>query len=601
MIQTMKKNIFNCLLAGVALVAFSGCNDFLEDNRYPLDQQVDSPTYWTSEPNVNAQTVQLYTNFSGYGSGASWSNNFYYKSLNDDQCSKIESGSGSVFCPWTYQYAPSANSVWDASYTVIRRCNYIINNSNLESVAKNNHYIGIARMVRAMQYYDLVKALGDVPLVTTVLNVDSPEVYGERINRNTVMDFALEDLNFAIANIMDQSSEGKVTFSKDLAQAVKSEICLYEGGFSKYHLKDTERANKYYTEVINACNAIMGQGYSVCDDYRSLYNSYQNEDKTYNIPGLSSNPEVIFMKAYAVGSLTHSAVSFLSSETPICGMTKDAFDSYLFRDGKPKATTSLPTTDIPVIDAEGNFTIGHMLEVRDARLGETIDDQLAFGTKVTFKRNNSNAITSTTGYTIKKYVNPNSPNSQTVNANTNLTCAPIYWLARTYTEYLEARAEMGTITDADLTKCMKPLWDRAKINANPTLSYLNAMQDPANNMGVSSLIWEIRRLRRSEMMFDQDHRYWDLIRWHQLELLDTTKPENVNIILGANVTGATDAQLLNVYTNEAKYINGARNANGTETRVFTEREYLQPLGTAIITLYKNKDLVLEQNPGWSGN
>ena len=148
---------------------------------------------------------------------------------------------------------------------------------------------------------------------------------------------------------------------------------------------------------------------------------------------------------------------------------------------------------------------------------------------------------------------------------------------------------------------MKPLWDRAKINANPTLSYLNAMQDPANNMGVSSLIWEIRRLRRSEMMFDQNHRYWDLIRWHQLELLDTTKPENVNIILGANVTGATDAQLLNVYTNEAKYINGARTANGTETRVFTEREYLQPLGTTIISLYDAKGLELQQNPGWSGN
>lgn len=596
--STMKKNIFNYLLAGVALVAATGCNDFLDDNRYPLDQQTDSPLYWTSKQNIEAQVNQLYSNFSGYGSGASWVNNFYYQSLNDDQVTKIESGSGSVFAKWTYQYAPSSNSVWDASYVQIRRCNYIINNSNLENEAQNNHYIAIARLVRAMQYYDLVKALGDVPLVETVLNTDSPELYGERVNRNTVMDFALEDLNFAVSHILDQSSDAKVTFSVDMANAIKSEICLYEGAFAKYHQNNTERSNKFFGEVVNACNAIMAQGYTICDDYRSLYNSYFSEDKSLGIPSLQNNKEVIFMKAYEVGSLTHSAVSFLSSETPICGMNKDAFDSYLFRDGKPKATTSYPTTDVPIIDEDGNFTIGHMLEVRDARLGETIDDKLAFGTKVTFKRSNSNAITSTTGYTIKKFVNPNSPMSQTVNANTNLTCAPIYWLARTYTEYLEARAELGQLNDADLTKCMKPLWDRAKIAVAPTKAYLESMNDPANNMGVSSLIWEIRRLRRSEMMFDQNHRYWDLIRWHKLDLMDTTKPENVNIILGANVTGATAEQLVNVYPNENNYINAARTANGLETRVFSEREYLQPLGTTIIGLYADKDMTLPQNPGW---
>lgn len=591
----MKKHIFLGLLVGAA--ALSSCNDFLDDNRYPLDKQTDSPLYWTSEPNIVAQVNNLYTNFPGYGSGQSWVNSFYYQSLSDDQCSHIESGSGTVFAKWTYQVALTTNSVWDASYAQIRRCNYIINNSNLANEARNNHYIAMARLVRAMQYYDLVKALGNVPLVKDVLNTDSPELYGERTDRNTVMDFALEDLNFAVANILTQN--GKLEMNIDMANAIKSEICLYEAAYAKYHQNNTERANKYYNEVVNACNAIMGQGYSICPDYRSLYNSYFAKDDALGIPSILDNNEIIFCKAYAVGSLTHSAVSFLSSETPICGMTKDAFDSYLFKDCKPKALTSYDTSDIPVITADSAFSIAHMLDVRDGRLAQTIDDQLAFGTKITFKRNNSNAITSSTGYTIKKYVNPNSPMSQTVNANTNLTCAPIYWLARTYCEYLEARAELGQLTDADITKCMKPLLDRADIDTSKlTKSYLESMNDPANNMGVSSLLWEIRRLRRSEMMFDLNHRYWDLIRWHKLDLLDTTKPENVNIILGANVSGANSTQLVNVYTNAAGYINGAQTANGLETRVFSEREYLQPLGTNIITLYRQQELTLPQNPGW---
>ncbi len=185
----------------------------------------------------------------------------------------------------------------------------------------------------------------------------------------------------------------------------------------------------------------------------------------------------------------------------------------------------------------------------------------------------------------------------TVNASTNTTCAPIYWLAYTYCDYLEARAELGQLTDADVAKCVKPLWERGKIDtSNLNKAYLENMNDPANNMNVSSLIWEIRRLRRSELMFDRNHRYWDLVRWHQLDKLDSTVyPE---IALGANVGDASEEQLNQVYTNSEGYIDGARSANGTEVRIFTEREYLQPLGTTIINLYSEKGLELPQNPGW---
>lgn len=445
-----------------------------------------------------------------------------------------------------------------------------------------------------MQYYELVRALGDVPLVKDVLGVDSPQLYGPRTPRNEVMDFVLEDLNFAVANISKQS--GKLEFCKDMANAMKSEICLYEASFARYHQKDEERAKKFYGEVVNACNAIMEQGYSICDDYQSLYNSIFTADLERGIPSLTANPEVIFMKGYQTGSQTHSAMSFLSSETAIPGMTKDAFDAYLFKDAKPLATTSLDKSDKPVIDDKGNYDISAALSVRDGRLAKTIDGQLAFGKKVTFKRANSASITSTTGYTICKYVNTKIPYSQTVNANTNFTCAPIYWLAWTYCDYLEARAELGDLTDGDITKCMKPLWDRAGIDTSVlNKAYLENMGDPANNMGISSLLWEIRRLRRCELMFDRNHRYWDLVRWHKLDLLDTN--EHPNIVLGANVSGGTAEQLNGVFMNDG-YINAARTANGTDSRVFSDREYLEPLGTTIISLYNAKGLELPQNPGW---
>ena len=590
----MKKHIILGLIAGSA-VALSSCDDFLDDNRYPLDKQTDNPAYWTNKVNLQAQINTLYGNFTGYGNGGSWVNDYYYRSLSDDQCNHIESGATMAFAGWNYKQAESTNSVWDASYTEVRRCNYIINNANLADATENNNFIAQARLIRAMQYYELVRALGDVPLVTEVLDPPSPELYGPRTPRNEVMDLVLEDLNFAVNNITTKSN--KLEFSVDMANAMKSEICLYEAAYSKYHKNDTERANKFYAEVVNACKAVMSGPYTICSDYRSIYNS----DTGLNATTVNtSNSEIIFMKGYKTGTLGHSAAAFLSTETAIPGMTKDAFDAYLFKDAKPLATTSLNKSDLPeaILDEEGKVTgydISALLEVRDGRLGQTLDPQLAFGA-VSFRRPNSNYLTSTTGYTICKYVNPDTPYQQTVTAGQNSTGAPIYWLAYTYCDYLEARAELGQLDDADIAMCVKPLWERAGIDTSSlNKAYLENMADPANNMNVSSLLWELRRLRRCELMFDRNHRYWDLVRWHKLDLLDSTK--HPNIVLGANVSKATEEQL-NGLTPVNGYINAAQSGSSVQTRIFTDREYLQPLGTTIMRLYTDKGLELPQNPGW---
>ena len=85
------------------------------------------------------------------------------------------------------------------------------------------------------------------------------------------------------------------------------------------------------------------------------------------------------------------------------------------------------------------------------------------------------------------------------------------------------------------------------------------------------------------------------MRWHKLDLLDSTK--HPNIVLGANVSKATEEQL-NGLTPVNGYINAAQSGSSVQTRIFTDREYLQPLGTTIMRLYTDKGLELPQNPGW---
>ena len=577
-----------CAAASFSMVS---CDDFLDKNRYPLDIQTDQSAYWNNKVNVEAQLDAFYGYYTGYGNGASWVNDFYYRSLNDDQCAQMNSGSGVVFTQWPYQYAPVSNSVWDATYVAIRKCNTIVikvEGSTLSEPEKLN-YTAIARLNRAYQYWDLVRNIGDVPLIEGILDTDSEELYGPRTPRNEVMDYVLKDINFACENIAQQSN--KIEFSKDMANAMKAEICLYEAAFAKYHQHDNARATKYYQEVVNACNNLMGK-YEVCDDYRSLFNSMWAADSEKGYVSLRDNGEVIFMKGYLAGTLGHSMIKYLSSNTPIAGMTKDAFDAYLFKDGKPLATTG-EVKDDAAVPTEDGLSIEAALAVRDNRLAQTIDSYLAFNGN-SHQRPNSDPLASNTGYTIKRFVNPGMSYDDCTTDGRNATCAPIYWMAEIYLALAEAKAELGTLTDADLDNTINKLFKRAELPAR-TVAELNAINDPANNAGVSSLIWEIRRCRRCELMFCKNARWWDMIRWHQLDKLDTVKYPNT--AMGANVSKASAEQVKNVSVTNG-YIDAAKNSAAVSTRIYNEREYLQPIGTTQLRLNKQ----LEQNPGWgTGN
>lgn len=563
------KRIYKYFAVALAVTTLASCDDFIEDNRYPLDQQTNSPMYWNNAANVTNQCNTFYNNYYGYGRGDS-GGLFYYKTLSDDQA-------GRSFTNWTYVNAMASMGDWSNPFVEIRRANYIINNvrtSSLSDVEKRN-FEGIARLNRAWQYFDLVRKFGDVQWIGVVVDpADSEVVYAARDDRDVVMDSVLADLNYACANIKAQS--GKTAWSKDMANAMKADITLWEGTFCKYRTQadngkaaDAARAEKFLKECVTACEKVMASGYSIGDDYQATYNS----------TSLSGSNNIIFFKEYQNNLMYHSLIAYTCSSTQINGMTKDAFDAYLFKDGKPLALTTENKSDVGEVDADGNYSIAKLLEVRDGRLAKTIDP-IVYYQGMSWARSGAMEMTSSTGYGVSKYDNVDLPldnRSQTVK---NYTCAPIYWLEVVYCNYAEAKAELGTITDADLDKTINKLYARAGL---PALKANVGFSDPANNWGVSDIIWEVRRCRRCELMFDNWFRYWDLVRWHKLDKLDSQK--NPNILLGANMTAAP-VDILNV----GGYVDGSHGG----VRVYNSKYYLYPIPTDQITLNDK----LTQNPGW---
>lgn len=579
----MKKTAILSALT-VAALGLSSCNDFLDDNRYPLSQQTNNPNYWNNEANVQKQCDNLYTNFAGFGVSET-DGLFYFQTLTDNQASGIGGG----FTNWSFTNVPASTNTWNSPYVIIRQCNEIINKTEASSLSADvkARYVGIARLIRAQQYYHLVRAYGDVPYVSEVLDVNSEALYGPRTDRDEVMDKVYEDLDYAAKNI---GSGTKTTWSSDLAYAMMSKICLYEGTFCKYRTAedngkaaDPGRASKYLGYVVAAGDVLMSKGYSLNPSYRANYNSVS----------LQNNPEMIFYKAYKEATLTHNTIRYTVASTVIAGLSKDAFDSYLFTDGKPLASTTCDKNDageytqgvVDGVSGLGNvLSLKKVLAVRDQRLFETIDTVVCFGateTGLTYSRAGSSQLSSSSGYLIRKFDNTSIPvNFRTGN---NYTCAPVYWLSVIYCDYAEAKAELGQLTDAILDNTLNKLFARAGL-PNQTVASMTAMADPANNMGVSSLIWEVRRCRRCETMLDDDLRYWDLQRWHQLDKLDTSSYPNIR--LGANLKN---------YPSTYAYMEGDyMKATPDHDRNYDKRNYRYPVPSGQISL----NTALTQNPGW---
>lgn len=566
----------------------SSCDQFLD--KKPTDSIIDTPEYWSVYDNVQMQTNRLYNNYLGYGGSTG---DFYFKSLNDDQADpNFTTGEGN----WPYNSAPGNEPQWKNPYVQIRGCNYIISGVRQGSLstADKHYFEGIARLNRAYQYFTLVKKYGDCVWESEVVKTtDSDILYGPRTSRDVVMDSVIADLQYAAATIGNNKSTGSTAWSGNLANAMLADAALFEGTFCKYRTLEenglapnAERAQKYLTIAANAAQEVMNAGYKLKDEYGTVYNSLD----------LSSNSEAIFFKAYSQPSASfgHGTIAYTNSSTPMKGLSRDAFNAFLFLDGKPLATTSMDRNDAAEI-VDGRPVIENLLKVRDQRLRVLIDNGLGFNEKMYYNRyEGSPNMQSSTGYTVRKFYTPLLTNYQLETIGQNITQCPLYSLAPVLLAYAEAKAELGTITQDDLDKTVNALNGRAGL---PAMS-LNPEADPANNMDVSPLIWEIRRCRRCELMFD-GNRYWDLIRWHQLELLATTA-DNRAVLQGANLINVPADQLSNVQVVESPLYEGSTvmgkyiNVTPTMNRAWNPRYYLYPIPTTQLTLNPQ----LKQNLGW---
>ncbi|UYQ94612.1 RagB/SusD family nutrient uptake outer membrane protein [Chitinophaga horti] len=560
------------IIACCALV-ITGCKkDFI--TRPPKDELSDA-TYWTSERNVRIFSWRYYPiYFSGYGSGNTWGTYFSIQSLNDDFAPMTPT-------PFTKQ-APNSGGGW--SFNNVRQINTWMSRIKIVPMAEEatNHWIGVARFFRALEYADLVRQFGDVPFYNApVTETDFAQLYKPRDPRVLVVDSILADLKYAAANVRveDPSVTGDagLVVNRAVVNAFFSRIMLHEGTWFKYHNLDQAKATEYLTAAKAAAEAVMTAGkYSLDADYRGIFSSMS----------LATSKEVLLYRKYETNQITHALMSYNNKEAQ-SGASKNAIESYLASDGLPIGVSP---------NYQGDKTIDQVFANRDGRLAATFVKQY----RVIKVASNY----STTGYSSHKFLNESVKDVAEGNNALNQTDAPIIRLGEVLLNYAEATYELGQLTQADLDKSINLLRDRAKTARLKTVGGLPVAataggdvpyDDPKRDPTVAPMLWEIRRERRVEMMFE-GNRLTDLKRWKKLAYTDTK--QNVDINRGAWITKAqfpaTDATLTN---GTEGYIIPA--PLSSTDRVFdNDRLYLNPLPVNQINLYKNNGYTLVQNLGW---
>lgn len=527
----------------------------------------------------------------------------------------------------------------------LRTVNYFLNHyREAEGSVSNpddlNKYAAEAYFFKAWDYYMKMVAFGEVPWLETDLNVNSPELYSARMPRAELADKVLECLNYAVANLtVGGTADGRI--NRDMANFLKARFCLFEGTFRKYHteLNLQGTANKFLEECVTACSAIIARG-----TYQ-LYNTPSAEVgndpywRLFKLNGLTggSHKEAILARVYDGDKLGHGSSRYFNmnrgnASGRYCkGATKDLVDEYLCIDG-------LPITSSPLFKGyEGDDW--RELDNRDPRLRQTVVkpgeyitifdrdkgtiDQALHGLKypeITYNCPTANQTPTAgpcvTGYLfIKHWTNEAIDNGSATNGSQT---ALIFRYGEVLLMLAEAKAELGTITDADLDLTVNALRERVGFdfatypNSKLTLgnippdARLDALYQQYVGYVPSPILREIRRERRIELAMEGMRRE-DLVRWKAGNFIE--KPirgmkftaDKQKLYDGSNTSAAKNAPKatlnVDVFVDAEGFIIGYPKSPGVTDGVvnWEDRYYYNPIPLQEIELSKNN---LTQSPNW---
>ena len=617
----MKKIIY--ILLGSTLSMMS-CDSLLD--RPELTKITDSEgNYWRNENDLRLFANDFYPNyFVGYNTafgtayapltGYNFADDFTSQGAQANLLGTVPTGTGgsssaAISVLRLEHPGPNWNFYW------VRKANLLL--SRIETTAKNNiseeafkHWTAVGRFFRGYEYSRLVSNFGDIPYYDQEVSVSNPEdMYKTRDPRGEVMDKVFDDFRFVLDNMRESDGNGYV--NRYAAAALISNLMLFEGSWQKYHNLDGTRAKKYLEMAREAAQYVMESGkWSFAADFKSLFAS----------ESLAGNPEVIFHRTYDDGLAVRHAVGSYSNgtESQARSANLDLLKDFISVDGKVWQNSAVANAN--------SFRLQDLAKTRDPRFEATFMDTVNASASGTFVYAHKFA-----GREALSYIGSSYPPKWGSNTNTN--DAPIVRLAEVVLNWIEAKQILAefyggaAVTQADLDRSINAIRNRPLDNVatakgvtkTAPLMLASLPNDPERESDVSPLMWEIRRERRMEFVFEYA-RIQDIRRWKKLHYLNFTSEDyrlgpwiigNVDLRDRANpgkiapsyrnvlqVKNAAGQIITYNGTNDAQMVGYYVVRNFANRLAVQDRNYLAPISQLLIDEYKDRGFTLNQTTGW---
>lgn len=560
----MKRVINNIVVLFTLVLLFSSCNrDFLD--RFPLDSP-SSSTFFTNETELTLAVNSAYRSLLWVSSHdvpyIMWldgSTDMIW--TRGDYVDMLSLQSGNITTETNVFY-----STWNFYYNAIMRCNNILQHMHHaeENVSQEfyNQTEAQAKFLRAWNYSFLISLYGDVPLVTTMLELD--EAYMGRVSKSEILTLIFDDLDFAATHLpikWDGTDNGRAT--RGAALTLKARIALYEGE---------------YEIAAQAAKDVMDLG-----EY-SLYADYEN---LFKLSG-SGSSEAILSLPFVLNFQTSQIPRYLGTRTApgyaILVPTQTMVDTYHCVDGLR-------------IDRSPLYDPANPHENRDPRLEQSIlrpgewYNNFKFETHPdstttlqnvggTLNRVNNLEVTNQyatfTGYHWKKYFDE-------AELPDEVTRSELDFMLMRYAEvlltYAEAKIELGDI-------------DQTVLDAINEVRGRPSVQMPL--VPPSSSQEELRNLVRYERTVElalEGFRFFDIRRWR---IAEDVLPGNM---LGRRTREHWFDQVIPTFNTAGKpsYENERQIFQIISTNTFDPgKHYLWPVPQRQVDLNPS----LGQNPGW---
>ena len=509
------KRIYYILTALVAAMTFSSCEDFLTK----VPKTALSPDSFF----ITASDLEL------------WTNKFYSDLLEDtdiaetfaddmmgSSLSALQKGTRTTSSKsWS---TPSVNSDGyissNGTFTPLMNINYFLeHSSNCQDEAVREKYNGVAYFFRAYFYYKMVRQYGDMPWYDYVIgSADAASLNKPRDPRGYVMMKVLEDCDKAYERLPEAWAAGPLFHvSKNAAMALKARAALFEGTFRKYHAGTpyvpndeetydgkTVSSQWFLEQAVEAATTIMGKKSLYTGNTMGLAPIAKNASYREFFVLEDADPnETILGRAYRSDEAVtvRHGIQF-DMKNGKRSATQRFVNHYLKKDG-----TAYTETELATMEFSAQF------QNRDPRLAQTIHGPNYVAVAETAHETLDWERT-LNGYRVIKYISDASHEG----ATTSTSDFALFRYAEVLLNYAEAKAELGTLTDADVAATIDLIRDRvgmAKMGKVPTtVDPVMEKYYPNAKGAQKAAILEIRRERTVELCFE-GFRQWDLLRWKE--------------------------------------------------------------------------------------